>query len=347
MPIVLPVALSLFGSRDSEIRMRPVVDALSRAGFLVPVADLSSPAADPADLIEQHRPGVVLVHGGSAAALAAANAASERGIPVAHLDAGRCGGDVTGSLPSEPVRRMLGRIAALQLAPTEHARRVLLASAVPEERIVVTGDPLVDAVLSADTATVAPEDRRVVLVVAHRPENRGAPMQRIGPAVRVLAGRFPGHVFVLCSGPELAVHAGLTTAAGLAPNILSTPLPPFAGLLRLLADATLVLTDCGELEEVAPSLDVPVLVLAATTDRPEGVLAGTSRTVGTRVETIVDEASALLADPVRHVAMARRPSPFGDGRAADRIVTALSALLGRGERSPDFVPRADAGLAAR
>jgi UDP-N-acetylglucosamine 2-epimerase (non-hydrolysing) len=92
---------------------------------------------------------------------------------------------------------------------------------------------------------------------------------------------------------------------------------------------------------------VPVLVLAATTDRPEGVLAGTSRTVGTRVETIVDEASALLADPVRHVAMARRPSPFGDGRAADRIVTALSALLGRGERSPDFVPRADAGLAAR
>ncbi|WP_020076027.1 UDP-N-acetylglucosamine 2-epimerase [Cryocola sp. 340MFSha3.1] len=351
MPIVLPVALSLFGSRDSEIRMRPVVDALSRAGFLVPVADPSSPsvdaAADPADLIEQHRPGVVLVHGGSAAALVAATAASERGIPVAHLDAGHCDGDVTDTLPSEPVRRMLGRIAALQLAPTEHARRVLLASAVPEGRIVVTGDPLVDAVLSADTATVASEDRRVVLVVAHRPENRGAPMQRIGSAVRVLAARFPGHVFVLCSGPELAVHAGLTTAAGRAPNILSTPLPPFAGLVRLLADATLVLTDCGELEEVAPSLDVPVLVLAATTDRPEGVLAGTSHTVGTRVETIVAEASALLADPLRHVAMARRPTPFGDGRAADRIVAALSALLGRGERWPDFAPRVEMGLASR
>ena len=343
MPIVLPV----YGSRDSEVRMLPVVDALTRAGFLVPVADPTSTAADPAALIGRRRPDAVLVHGGSAAALAAAMAASERGIPVAHVDAGRCDGDVTDSLPSEPVRRMLGRIAALHLAPTEHARRVLLASAVPEERIVVTGDPIVDAVLSADSSAVAAEDRRVVLVAAHRPENRGAPMQRIGSAVRVLAARFPGHVFVLCSEPEAAVHPGLTTAGGRAPNILSTPLPPFAGLLRLLADATLVLTDCGELEEVAPSLDVPVLVLAPTTDRPEGVLAGTSRTVGTRVETIVDEVSALLADPIRHLAMAHRPTPFGDGRAADRIVAALSALLGRGERLPDFVPCADIGFASR
>lgn len=351
MPIVLPVAVSLCGKRDSEIRMRPVVDALGRAGFLAPAADPFSavvdPAADPAAAIEQHRPDAVLVHGGSVTALAAAMTASERGIPVAHLDAGRCDGDVTASLSGEPVRRTLSRIAALQLAPTEHARRILLASAVSEERIVVTGDPLVDAALSGDTSAPAAEDRTMVLVAAHRPENRGAPMQRIGSAVRVLAARFPGLAFVLCSGPELAVHAGLATAAGRPSNVLSTPVPPFPELVRLLAEARLVLTDCAELEEVAPSLDVPVLVLSTTTDRPEGVLAGTSRTVGTCVETIVEEASALLVDPNRHAAMAYRPSPFGDGHASERIVAALSALIGCGERRPDFAPRVDIGVASR
>ena len=343
MPIVMPV----YGSRDSEVRMRPVIQALEKAGYRVPVVDHSWRPSDLPLLIERHRPDAVVVHGGSATALAGAVAASGRGIPVAHADAGRCDGDVSDVVPHEPVRRLIGRIAALQLAPTEHARRILLASAVPEDTIAVTGDPIIDAVLSAETAAFPAADRRVVLVAAHLAENRGATMRRIGSAVRVLAARFPDHTFLLCSGPELAVHAGLATAAGRARNILSTPLPPFAGVVRLLADVALVLTDCGELEEVAPSLDVPVLVLSTTTDRPEGVLAGTSRMVGTRVETIVDEASTLLADPVRHAAMAIRPSPFGDGRAAQRVTGAISAMLGVGERLPDFAPRARADLANR
>lgn len=343
MPIVLPV----YGSRDSEIRIRPVVRALAEVGLLVPVAEPRKTATDAAALLEQHRPDVVLVHGGSTTALAGATAASERGIPVVHLDAGRCGGEVEGPLTNEPVRRLLGRIAALHLAPTEHARRVLSASAIPGERIVVTGDPLLDAVAAAGAEAVPVDERRTVIVAAHGRENRGAPMRRVGSAVRVLAARFPEQVFVLCSGPELAVHAGLTTASARPSNIVSTPVPSFSDTVRLLARSALVLTDCGELEEVAPTLDAPVLVLASTTDRPEGVLAGTSRVVGTRVEAIVEAASALLTDSAARSAMARTASPFGDGHASHRVAAAVSALLGRGERLPDFSPSEGASVAIR
>lgn len=348
MQIVMPV----YGTPDEETGLRPIIRAVRDSpGFrVVPggigsLFDRGSPA-DPGSLMDAERPSLVLVHGGTSTALAAAFAAAERGIPVAHVGAGRCGGDIADALPHEPVRRILGRMAQLHLAPTEHAKRILLAAAVPEERIVVTGGTLVDAAKAAveeespASERVTGDGRPIVLVVAHQRENVGIPMQRVGDAVRVLAARFPDHAFVIAAGPELAVHAGLAASARRASNIRTAPIVPFAGMVRLLSRATLVLTDCGEIEEVAPGLGVPVLVLGATTERPEGVLAGSCRMVGTNVESIVEESSALLSDPLRSAAMANAADPFGDGRAAERTVAALSALLGRGERLPDFAPSA-------
>ncbi|WP_249776667.1 UDP-N-acetylglucosamine 2-epimerase [Leifsonia sp. C5G2] len=149
-------------------------------------------------------------------------------------------------------------------------------------------------------------------------------------------------------GPDLAQHAGLGPDLGRTANIHSLGQPRFDALLELIGRSVLVLTDCTRIEEVAPSRNVPVLVLGDTTARPEGVLAGTSAVIGTRVERMVEAASGLLTDPVLHAAMAGAASPFGDGRAAERVVAALAHLLGCGTRLPDFVtPLRRESVAAR
>jgi UDP-N-acetylglucosamine 2-epimerase (non-hydrolysing) len=341
----MPAIMTIHDSPDGWIRMEPVVRALHASPVLRTAGDpADGPQGDPEALLDSMRPDAVLVGAATSRSLAAASAASRRGIPVAHLSAGR-----RSSLSAQagPVDRDLDRIADLHLAPTEHAARVLLAASIPDDRIVVTGDTVVDAVRSIGAARRG-DGPGIVLVVAHRPENAGAPLRRIGAAVRVLAGRFPRQAFVLSAAPELAVHAGLGSGPGRAPNIHSIAQPGFPGLMELIGRSALVLTDCTRVEEVAPSLDVPVLILGDTTSRPEGVLAGTSAVVGTRVEKLVEEASAVLSDPVRHALMAGTASPFGDGRAAERVVAALAALLGCGSRLPDFAtPLRRESVAAR
>lgn len=386
MHTVMPV----YGTRPEAIKMAPVVRALEESALFRPAVVLTGQHRHILDqvnatfgvraeadlgimtprqtlhditvrtmtglqpLLDRHAPAAVLVQGDTTSAMAAALAAFERKIPVVHVEAGLRSGDLFDPFPEEANRRIIGQIASLNLAPTAHARRNLLASGVPEHRIAVTGNTVIDAlhlmldrsprfedrVLGAALAGDAP----LVLVTAHRRENHGEPMRRIGTAVRVLAARFPDHVFVLPAHPNPAVREHLVAELGAAPNIVVTSPVAFPEMVHLMDRASVILTDSGGVQEEAPALGTPVLVLRETTERPEAVLAGTSRLIGTRVETIVEEAALLLTDPVRHAAMARPASPFGDGRAADRTVAALAAMLGQGERLPDFEP-ADAAPA--
>jgi len=326
---ILPVG----GSPDADLRMRPIVRALDDSEVFAVV-----------DVAEEAHADAVLIHGGTASGLQAALAAAGRGIPVVHVDAGRRDGHRAGVAVCEPARRGIGRIASLHLAPTEHAERILLASGVPEERIVVTGDTVVDAVLPMRRP--APPGRPVVLIAADTPEGDSAAVQRVGTAVRLLAARFPDHDFVLCDGAGLAVHAGLAAAPVRPTNIRTVPLLPLPEMVVLVERAVLVLTGRAAIEEIAPTLSTPVLVLGTTTERPEGILAGCSRVIGTRVESIVQEVAELLTDPLRLAAMAEVVSPFGDGHASDRVAAAVAALLGAGERLPDF-SRAERVVRAR
>ncbi|MGO4594690.1 UDP-N-acetylglucosamine 2-epimerase [Leifsonia sp. 2TAF2] len=326
---ILPVG----GSPDADLRMRPIVRALDASEVFAVVDATDAAQAD-----------AVLIHGGTQSGLQAALAAAERGIPVVHVDAGRRDGHRAGVPACEPARRGIGRIASLHLAPTEHAERILLASGVPEERIVVTGDTVVDAVLPLRGA--APPGRAVVLIAAHGAEGDAAALQRVGTAVRLIAARFPHHDFVLCDGAGLALHAGLAAAPTRPTNIRAVPLLPLTELAVLVERAVLVVTDRAAIEEIAPTLSTPVLVLGTTTERPEGILAGCSRVIGPRVESIVQEVAELLADPLRLAAMADVVSPFGDGHASDRVVAALAALLGAGDRLLDF-SRAERVVGAR
>ncbi|MDR6972528.1 non-hydrolyzing UDP-N-acetylglucosamine 2-epimerase [Leifsonia shinshuensis] len=378
MHTVMPV----YGTRPEAIKMAPVVRALQQSPLFRPTVVLTGQHRDILDqvnttfgvsadadlgimtprqtlhditvrtmtglqpLLDRHVPDAVLVQGDTTSAMAAALAAFERKIPVVHIEAGLRSGDLFDPFPEEANRRIIGQIASLNLAPTAHAKRNLLASGVPEARIAVTGNTVIDALhLMLDRAPAFGDpaltralagDAPLVLVTAHRRENHGEPMRRIGTAVRVLAARFPDHVFVLPAHPNPAVREHLLAALGTAPNILVTAPVAFPEMVHLMDRATLILTDSGGVQEEAPALGSPVLVLRETTERPEAVLAGTSRLVGTHVETIVDEAAVLLTDPVRHAAMAHAASPFGDGHAAARTVAALGALLGGAERLPDF-----------
>ncbi len=336
----------VYGTRPEAITMAPVVRALRESPLFQPVVVHTGQHRSILDQVDTEAPDAVLVQGGTTSAMTAAIAAFERTIPVVHLEAGLPGGDLFGPFPEEANRRIIGQLASLHLAPTEHARRNLLASGVPEERIAVTGNTVIDALhpmLDREpgfederVAEAAHGERPLVLVTAHHRENHGAPMERIGAAVRVLAGRFPEHDFLLPAHPNPAVRTHLLSALGSATNIVVTEPVAFTDMVHLLDRATLVLTDSASVQEVAPALATPVLVLRETTERPEAVLAGTSRLVGTNVETIVEEAAMLLGDAARHAAMAQVASPFGDGHAAERTVAALGALLGGGVRLPDF-----------
>jgi UDP-N-acetylglucosamine 2-epimerase (non-hydrolysing) len=247
-------------------------------------------------------------------------------------------------------RRVAGAIADLHLAATEGARRNLLAEGVPPDRILVTGNPVIDALQWAaampPTLEVqallrqagvgsrgaearsplppAPPAPRLLFVTAHRRENFGAPLEQICLALREIADRYAGGVRVL-----YAVHLNpnvwdpVHRLLGGHPNILLTPPLDYLATVHLVKGAALVLTDSGGLQEEAPSLGKPVLVLREVTERPEGVEAGTARVIGTARDRIVAEAARLLDDPAAYSAMAAAVNPYGDGKASGRIVRAL------------------------
>ncbi|GAB2470920.1 UDP-N-acetylglucosamine 2-epimerase (non-hydrolyzing) [Xylanimonas ulmi] len=292
------------------------------------------------------RPAAVVVQGDTSTSTAAALAAFHRQIPVVHLEAGLRSGDINSPFPEEANRRLTSQIAALHLAPTQLSKQNLLTETVAPDTVLVTGNTVIDALLLAverptpltdpALARLAASGRRVLLVTTHRRENWGGAMEGVGRALARLARRFPDVEIVLPAHRNPIVReAVLPQLVGL-PNITVTEPLPYGEFTRVMSLSTVVLTDSGGVQEEAPSLGKPVLVMRDNTERPEAVTAGTVRLIGTDEERIVDSVSELLTDAEAYAAMARATNPYGDGVAAERSVQAIAHLLGLGGRPPEF-----------
>jgi UDP-N-acetylglucosamine 2-epimerase (non-hydrolysing) len=293
-------------------------------------------ALDP--ILVNEQPSMVAVQGDTTTAMAAALAAFHRHIPVAHVEAGLRTGDMARPFPEELNRVLAGRLATLHFAPTEAARRNLLAEGAPASRVFVTGNSGIDAVLHVaselESGTLPAVEwpwldpaRRLILVTAHRRESFGEGIVRICDAIAELAGRddvqvvYPVHPNPHVLGPVTERLGGVRNVALLEP----LEYPAFVDLMRR---AYLLLTDSGGIQEEAPSLGKPVLVMRECTERPEAVAAGTVKLVGSDPARIVFETSRLLDDAAEYRRMSRIHNPYGDGRAAERIERIIGEYLG-------------------
>jgi UDP-N-acetylglucosamine 2-epimerase (non-hydrolysing) len=278
-----------------------------------------------ADAIEAEKPSLVMVEGDTTTNLGAALAAFYAGVPVAHVEAGLRSGDPHQPFPEEMHRVLVDQLASIHYAPTDGARDNLLAErSGGEESVLVSGNTVVDALLSAmrdnrDLSVLLPQERRVLLVTAHRRENFGDGIEQICRAVRQLATSRDDLdvVFVLHSNP--AARAPAEAALGDLANVRLIAPQPYHAFIRLIARADIVLTDSGGVQEEAPYLGTPVLVAREVTERPEASAAGAAQLVGTCTEAIVDAVSALLDNAELYAAMSQRVAPYGDGDAAVRI----------------------------
>ncbi len=284
------------------------------------------------DAIDAERPDMVLVQGDTATAMAGALAAYYRRIPVAHVEAGLRSGDIYHPWPEEVNRRIVAPIAQHHFAPTRTAADALIREAIDPASIHVTGNTVIDALhwtrerIAADPVlaqSVAPvlsqmEGRRIVLVTTHRRENFGDGMASIARAIGRIAEREDvGIVFPVHPNPN--VVAVMDDLLGDRPNVARIAPLDYPGFIAALAAADIVLTDSGGVQEEAPALGKPVLVMRETTERPEGVVAGTAKLIGADGNRIVSEVFTLLDDSDAYAAMARAHNPFGDGHASARI----------------------------
>jgi UDP-N-acetylglucosamine 2-epimerase (non-hydrolysing) len=375
--------LSIFGTRPEAVKMAPVIHALAQTSgiesvvcvtaqhrqMLDQVLDLFGISPD-IDLnlmrpdqslsaltasVFQHldpvlvkvRPDWVLVQGDTTTVMAAALVSYYHRIQIGHVEAGLRTGDKWQPFPEEVNRRVASVIADLNFAPTEWSRQNLIRENVPADHIVVTGNPVIDALnyvaqqpptnevlsllnrldLSDPPDGLSMSDApapRLIVVTAHRRENFGCPIENICKALLKLAETYgeqvrivyPVHLNPNIQEPVYRFLSGV-------PNISLLPPLDYLTLVHLLKRATLLLTDSGGLQEEAPGLGVPVLVMREVTERPEGVEAGTVRLVGTHTDRILGESRRLLDDTEAHLSMARATNPYGDGHAAGRIVQAI------------------------
>jgi UDP-N-acetylglucosamine 2-epimerase (non-hydrolysing) len=352
---LFPVVAALKGDDRFDVRVcvsgqhRGMLDQVLEIAGIVPDHDLDVMRPDQSldaltaalltglgRVMDLEAPDRVMVQGDTATAMAGALAAYYRKVPVDHVEAGLRSGNIHHPWPEEVNRKIIGAIAALHFAPTETAAAALRAENVDADRVFVTGNTVIDALhwvtgrievepaLASGLAEIEARfaQRRIVGVTSHRRENFGGGLEAIAEAVRRIASRddvaivFPVH-------PNPNVRRVMDARLAGLPNVaLIEPLdyPHFA---RLLALCEIMLTDSGGVQEEAPALGKPVLVMRETTERPEGVEAGTARLVGTCADTIVTEISTLLDDKAAYEAMARAHNPFGDGHAARRIVEIL------------------------
>jgi UDP-N-acetylglucosamine 2-epimerase (non-hydrolysing) len=309
-------------------------------------------------VINEVRPAALLVQGDTTTAFAGALAAFYRQVAVVHLEAGLRTSNRFNPYPEEMNRRLTSQIADVHLAPTNIARDNLLREGIPRDRVIVTGNTVIDALFEVTSVTRPLReprldsllrqqgDRPLLLVTTHRRESWGDPLRRTAAAVAELSRKFPELLVVLPAHRNPVVReAILPPLTGLG-NVLVTEPLDYPDFCQTVGRSTVVLTDSGGVQEEAPSLGKPVLVLRDTTERPEAVLAGGARLVGTDQQRIVDEVSRLLTDPTAHAAMARARNPYGDGLAARRSVEAIAAFLGVGEPPKEFsVGSADLGEA--
>ncbi|MGH3567430.1 MAG: non-hydrolyzing UDP-N-acetylglucosamine 2-epimerase [Pseudonocardia sp.] len=370
-----PNVALVVGTRPEAVKMAPLVDAVRAAGLLEPVLvatgqhptmvaqaldafglapdvvlRLHRRSGDQAELVAQLAPALdgVLVERGSAAVVVQGDTTSAllgglvafwRQVPVVHLEAGLRSGDLAAPFPEEANRRILGVLADLHLAPTARAERALLAEGTSEEKVLLVGNTVVDAVLQvaatagpgADPRLVMIErevsagDARLLLVTAHRRESWGVPLDRVLAAVEQVLTEHPDLRCVLPAHANPAVRAQVDRALGAHPRVTVTDPLPYPQLCRLLARSALVLSDSGGIQEEAPSFGVPVLVLREVTERMEAVEGGWAELVGTDPARIVAAAKEALAG------VRARPTggnPFGDGHAARRAAQGIAWMLG-------------------
>jgi UDP-N-acetylglucosamine 2-epimerase (non-hydrolysing) len=293
------------------------------------------------EAMDSAQPQRVIVQGDTATAMVGALAAYYRRIPVAHVEAGLRSGDIWHPFPEEVNRRIVALIADLHFAPTETAANALRRENIDPETIHVTGNTVVDALL-ATTARIEQQptlaaglgdlmarfaDRQIILVTTHRRENFGGGMESIARAVRRIAAR-PDVAVIFPVHPNPNVRAVMDRElAGLA-NVATIDPLDYLHFIRALGACHIVLTDSGGVQEEAPALGKPVLVMRETTERPEGVAAGTARLIGTDEDRIVTEIFNLLDDKAAYLAMARAHNPFGDGHASARIAGHIADAFG-------------------
>jgi UDP-N-acetylglucosamine 2-epimerase (non-hydrolysing) len=287
-------------------------------------------ALDPT--LAEEAPDLVVAQGDTTTVMVTATAAFYRGIPFAHVEAGLRTGNLRYPFPEEFNRSVVGRLASLNFAPTETAKHALLAEGADPSTIHVTGNTVIDALLETASRVSAPalpipDGKRVILLTIHRRENFGRPMKRILKAVREVADIFADVVFIFPVHPNPNVRQCVYSVLGWHPSFLLTEPLIYSELVSILKRAIIVLTDSGGLQEEAPALGKPVLVLRAETERPEAVTAGVAKLVGTRTDQVVQAVSMLLSDSAEYGAMARGVSPFGDGRAAQRISAIIRRFL--------------------
>jgi len=304
------------------------LDLMQEAQTLSQVAARVLSALEP--VLHAERPDWMIVQGDTTTVMASAIAANHLRIRVAHVEAGLRTGNRSSPFPEEMNRVVADHVSDWHFAPTEQARQNLHREGVSDRSIRVTGNTIVDAVLDIAARPCPPEvsallapDVKLVLITAHRRENFGPPLRDICRAIEQLAVLHKDVRFIypvhLNPNVREPVHAALRRV----PGVVLLPPVDYVALVHLMKNSALILTDSGGIQEEAPSLRVPVLVLRATTERPEAVTAGTARVVGTDPDRIVAEAGRLLRDPAAHAAMTREHNPFGDGHAATRIVDAL------------------------
>jgi UDP-N-acetylglucosamine 2-epimerase (non-hydrolysing) len=362
-----PRILVVFGTRPEAIKLFPLVHALRRTDADVRVCvtgqhremldqvleiarikpehdlDLMLPnqsldmlsarlLTELGKVMDADQPDRVIVQGDTATAMIGALTAYYRKIPVGHVEAGLRSGNIYHPWPEEVNRKVVGAIADLHFAPTDTSRDALLAEKVPADRIHVTGNTVIDALIEtrarvdADAglaATIAPiaarfAGKRIVAVTTHRRENFGDGLKSVAQAVRRIALR-PDVAVIFPVHPNPNVRAPMAEVLGGIDNVAMIDPLDYPNFVRLLSLCHFVMTDSGGVQEEAPALAKPVLVMRETTERPEGVVAGTAKLVGNDEEVIVTEASRLLDDKAAYEAMARAHNPFGDGKSSERI----------------------------
>lgn len=293
------------------------------------------------EVLDAERPDRVIVQGDTATAMVGALAAYYRKVPVAHVEAGLRSGDIYQPWPEEVNRRIVAPIADLHFAPTDTAAAALIRENIDPARVHVTGNTVIDALhwtrerIAADPGLAATLDavaarfagRRIILVTTHRRENFGDGMAEIARAIGRIADRPDVAVLFPCH-PNPNVVSVMDAMLGQRDNVARIDPLDYPSFIRALDLCHIALTDSGGVQEEAPALGKPVLVMRETTERPEGVVAGTARLVGPHADRIVSEISTLLDDKAAHQAMARAHNPFGDGHAAARIARVVADGFG-------------------
>lgn len=300
------------------------------------------------DVLAKEKPDLVLVHGDTTTTFAGALASYYQQVSVGHVEAGLRTGDIYSPFPEEMNRKLTGAIAAIHFAPTATAKANLLKENVNPSHIYVTGNTVIDALMTTvagdydfgdDLKDVDFHNHRVILLTTHRRENLGEPMRHIYKALRRIIEEIPDTeiVFPVHRNP-LVRKVVEEELAGVDRIHLIDPMEyePFANLMSL---SSLVLTDSGGIQEEAPSLGKPVLVLRNTTERPEAVEAGTVRLIGTDKDVVYAETKRLLTDQAAYDAMSNAVNPYGDGKASQRIVQAILHAFAGEEAVPDDFSR--------